>query len=152
WLIHNLGVLLRRHGSVEELFARHLPDGAPDVASAIQGFSESVMAAHPDTPRRLQKHLARPSTGSACKRLNMYLRWMVRTGPVDLGIWRRISTRRLMLPLDVHCGRQARLLGMLERKQNDWRACVELTANCRKLNPNDPARYDFAFFGLGVNS
>lgn len=162
WLTRNLGALLREHGSLEELFARHLSDEpagdartvesvpVQDVGPAIQGFSESVMNAHPQTPKRLQKHLARPDSGSACKRLNMYLRWMVRPGPVDLGIWTRIRPHQLMLPLDVHSGRQARHLGILERTYNDWRACLELTDNCRRLCASDPARYDFAFFGLGV--
>ena len=80
----------------------------------------------------------------------MYLRWMVRSGPVDLGIWRTIRPDQLILPLDVHAGRQARALGMLERKQDDWRAALELTANCKALCPNDPSKYDYAFFGAGA--
>ncbi len=150
WLSQNLGKLLREHSTIEELFVRHLAAGDPDVAPAIQGFSDSIMQANPETPRRLQKHLARPEQGSACKRLSMYLRWMVRPGPVDLGIWKRISPRQLVLPLDVHSGRQARKLGMLDRTYDDWPACQDLTRNCRRLCPEDPARYDFAFFGLGV--
>lgn len=150
WLVGNLGALLREYDSVERLFCRHLSPRDPHVGPALQGFSESIMAAHTETPVRLRKHLARPNTGSACKRLNMYLRWMVRSGPVDLGIWREIRADQLMLPLDVHAGRQARKLGMLERRYNDWRGCVELTHNCRKLCRDDPARYDFAFFGLGM--
>ncbi len=150
WLTNNLGTLLRRHETVEALFARHLPSGHPDVGPALQGFSDSIMRAHPETPSRMQKHLARPETGSACKRLNMYLRWMVRPGPVDLGIWSDVAPHQLMLPLDVHSGRQARKLGLLDRSYDDWRACEELTETCRRLCPEDPARYDFAFFGLGI--
>ena len=150
WFTHNLGILLRRYETMEELFARHLPVVAPHVGPAIQGFSEAVLSAHPDTPPRLRKHLARPETGSACKRLNMYLRWMVRPGPVDMKLWRRIAPKQLMLPLDVHSGREARRLGMLTRKSNDWKACIELTENCRRLCVQDPARYDFAFFGIGA--
>ena len=150
WFTHNLGLLLRRHETMEALFARHLPDSAAHVGPAIQGFSDAVLTAHPDTPLRLRKHLARPARGSACKRLNMYLRWMVRPGPVDMCLWKRIAPRQLMLPLDVHSGREARRLGMLTRRTNDWKACIELTENCRRLNPKDPARYDFAFFGLGA--
>lgn len=150
WLINNLGRLLRRFDTVEDIFVHHLTPGDGEVGPAIQGFSEAVMTAHPQTPSRLQKHLARPDTGSACKRLNMYLRWMVRPGPVDLGIWRRISTDQLLLPLDVHSGRQARKLGLLERTYDDWRACIELTEKCRHFSPDDPARYDFALFGLGM--
>ncbi len=150
WFTRNLGLLLRRHDTMEELFAQGLSPSAEHVGPAIQGFSDAVLAAHPDTPARLRKHLARPATGSACKRLNMYLRWMVRPGPVDMRLWTRIAPRQLMLPLDVHSGREARRLGMLARRSDDWKACVELTENCRRLCPEDPARYDFAFFGPGA--
>lgn len=151
WLTNNLGMLLREYGSVEHIFAGSAAGPNP-VASAIQSFSEKVMSAGTATPHRLRKHLARPSTGSACKRLNMYLRWMVRPGPVDFGIWRQISPGQLILPLDVHSGRQARALGLLTRNANDWRSAIELTERCRLLDPDDPARYDFAFFGAGAYS
>lgn len=150
WLTKCLSALLRRHETVEALFARHLTPDAPDVGPAIQGFSDALVGAVPDVPARLRKHLARPSTGSACKRLAMYLRWMVRPGPVDFGIWQAIRPAQLVLPLDVHSGRQARALGLLARPQDDWRAAMELTAACRRLCPADPARYDFAFFGAGA--
>lgn len=148
WFTQNLSRALRRHETVEALFARHLPAG--DVGPAIQGFSETMMTGSPETPARLRKHLARPASGSACKRLCMYLRWMVRPGPVDLGIWPSIHPRQLVLPLDVHSARQARALGLLTRKANDWNAALELTRRCRALAPEDPARYDFAFFGAGA--
>ena len=149
-LTRRLSAVLREYGSLEALFARHLPTDAPDVRPAIQGFSDTLLTILPQTPPRLRKHLARPDAGSACKRLNMYLRWMVRPGPVDLGIWRTIEPGRLVLPLDVHAGRQARALGLLTRKADDWRAALELTEACRVLCPKDPARYDFAFFGVGA--
>jgi uncharacterized protein (TIGR02757 family) len=192
WFTRNLSAALDRHGSVENLFADHMPgasrqadaaahpvaDASPshkktgrtsrseDVSAsgetpwpqdvprhagpAIQGFSTAIMAMHRNTPQRLQKHLARPQAGSACKRLNMYLRWMVRSGPVDLGIWSRIQPEQLLLPLDVHAGRQARDLGLVSRKSNDWKAVCRLTEACRLFAPDDPARYDFAFFGVGA--
>ena len=150
WLTKSLSTALRRHETVEALFARHLPEGASDVGPAIQGFSETLLTILPQTPPRLRKHLARPDAGSACKRLCMYLRWMVRPGPVDFGIWADVRLAQLVLPLDVHAGRQARALGLLTRKANDWRAALELTEACRRLCPGDPARYDFAFFGVGA--
>ncbi len=150
WLTGNLSALLRRHETVENLFAAHLPAESSHVGPALQGFSEAVMGASAQTPARLQKHLARPAAGSACKRLCMYLRWMVRPGPVDLGLWTRIRPDQLVLPLDVHAGRQARALGLLARRADDWRAALELTARCRLLRADDPARYDFAFFGVGA--
>lgn len=151
WFTRNLSAALARHGTVENLFADYLPDGAKDVGPAIQGFSTTILSIAPDTPERLRKHLARPEAGSACKRLNMYLRWMVRPGPVDLGIWTRITPDQLLLPLDVHAGRQARALGFVQRQSNDWKAVQHLTAGCRRLAPDDPARYDFAFFGPGAH-
>ncbi len=150
WFTKNLSRALRQHETVEALFTRHLPEDAGDVGAAIQGFSETMMTIAPETPLRLRKHLARPASGSACKRLCMYLRWMVRPGPVDLGIWPTIHPRQLVLPLDVHSARQARALGMVTRKANDWQAALDLTQRCRRLCPDDPARYDFAFFGVGV--
>lgn len=149
-LTRALAALLREHGSLEEAFARHLAPDAPDVGPAIQGFSTSVMDAAAGVPPRLRKHLARPSTGSACKRLAMFLRWMVRPGPVDFDLWTRVRAHQLVLPLDVHTGRQARALGLLTRTQNDWRAVQELTARLRTFAPNDPCRYDFALFGAGA--
>lgn len=140
--------VLVEHGSLGALFASGL-GGAPDIGPAIQRFSDTLLTADPAYPPR-SKHLARPSTGSACKRLSMYARWMVRGGPVDLGLWRDVRPHQLVIPLDVHTGRQARRLGMLARTQDDWRAVQELTDACRALCPDDPARYDYALFGLGA--
>ncbi|MFB6273211.1 MAG: TIGR02757 family protein [Salinibacter sp.] len=152
WLTTNLSAALDRFGTVEGLFEAHRPDdpdGSP-VATMLQGVSTTLLTIHDDTPQRLRKHLARPEAGSACKRLNMYLRWMVRSGPVDLNLWSVLEPSELMLPVDVHVGRQARSLGLLRRKTNDWTAVRRLTAITREFCPEDPARYDFAFFGIGV--
>ena len=141
--------VLRRYGSLGALFASGLPDGAPDIGPAIQTFSDTLGGIVPEQPVR-SKHLARPSAGSACKRLAMYARWMTRPGPVDLGLWPDVRPSQLVVPLDVHTGRQARRLGMLARPTDDWRAALELTEACRALCPHDPTRYDFALFGLGA--
>ena len=103
---------------------------------------------------RTEKHISSPLKNSACKRLNMFLRWMVRKDNkgVDFGIWNSISTRELMVPLDVHTGNSARKLGLLARKQNDWHALEELMFTLRKWRPHDPAWYDYALFGLGIES
>jgi uncharacterized protein (TIGR02757 family) len=102
--------------------------------------------------QRTMKHVSDPMKGSASKRINMFLRWMVRrdnTG-VDFGLWKDIPMSKLSCPLDVHSGNVARKLGLLTRKQNDWKALEELDTNLRKLDANDPTKYDFALFGLGV--
>jgi uncharacterized protein (TIGR02757 family) len=103
--------------------------------------------------QRTTKHIANPANGSAAKRLNMYLRWMVRSdnSRVDFGLWKNIPANALMIPLDVHVGNVARQLGLLQRKQNDWKAVEELTAKLREFDPADPVKYDFALFSLGVN-
>jgi len=149
--LHGLIMALQavtRYQSLERLFQQGLRTQDP-VQHGIEHFSTALLAAVPGQPTRMRKHLARPSTGSACKRLNMYLRWMMRPGPVDLACWTCLDPADLMLPLDVHSGTQARAVGLLSRKANDWRAVEELTVACRLLDPADPCRYDFAFFGAG---
>lgn len=108
----------------------------------------------PYAPERTRKHIATPIRGSACKRLCMLLRWLVRrdTEGVDFGIWQRISMADLMIPLDVHVERIARQLGLLQNPRANWDAVEELTKNLRIFDPNDPVKYDFALFGLGVNA
>ena len=102
--------------------------------------------------KRTEKHISSPLQKSTCKRLNMFLRWMVRNDKsgVDIGIWKKISPSQLICPIDVHVARVARRFGLLERKQTDWLAAVELTRNLKKLDPKDPVKYDFALFGLGA--
>ena len=104
-----------------------------------------------DPPGRTSKHLPDIAANSAGKRLNMFLRWMVRRdgNGVDFGIWDRIPMSDLFIPLDVHSAGVARKLGLLQRKQNDWKAVEELTSRLREMDPADPVRYDFALFGLG---
>lgn len=103
-------------------------------------------------PQRTHKHIASPTKKSACKRINMFLRWMVRQDDhgVDLGLWKNISTAQLVCPLDVHVDRVARKLGLLKHPQSDWLAATELTNNLKKMDANDPVKYDFALFGLGL--
>jgi len=107
-----------------------------------------------ETPhvKRSEKHFPNPLKGSAAKRINMFLRWMVRKDDkgVDFGIWNKIPNNALMCPLDVHSGRVARKLGLLTRKQNDWKSVVELTQRLSCFDPDDPVKYDFALFGLGA--
>lgn len=141
----------RRHPSLEHAFARHLQPGDSTVEAGLIGFHRDFFD-HPYAPDRTRKHVATPERGSTCKRLNMFLRWMVRRDKagVDFGLWRQIKPSQLLIPLDVHVDRVARRLGLLQRPQTDWKAVLELTEALRALDPDDPVKYDFALFGLGV--
>ena len=105
-----------------------------------------------DYPSRTRKHISSPARNSSCKRLNMFLRWMVRKDErgVDFGMWKKISPTVLICPLDVHTGRISRLLKILNRRQDDWKAACELTGQLRTLDARDPVRFDYALFGLGL--
>jgi len=105
-----------------------------------------------DPPERTKKHIASPEKNSTCKRLNMYLRWMVRKDKqgVDFGIWEKITAADLICPVDLHVARVARGFGLISRKQTDWETALELTNALRKMDKNDPVKFDFALFGLGV--
>jgi len=106
----------------------------------------------PDHPHRTMKHVSSPSQKSTCKRLNMFLRWMVRRDEkgVDFGIWKKIKPSDLIMPCDLHVDRVSRKLGLITRKQTDWQTAIELTERLREFDPSDPVKYDFALFGLGV--
>ena len=133
--------------TLEDAFTRH----GSTVKAMLTGFHHYFFSL-PDVPARTQKHVATPERGSSCKRLNMFLRWMVRNdhNGVDFGIWKKISPAQLICPLDLHVARVARQFNLLHRKQNDWQAAEELTAFLRTLDPADPVKYDFALFALGV--
>lgn len=133
--------------SLEHLFKEFHDAGQPDYKEAISKWRQYFFALR-HQPRTL-KHFAQPVDGSAAKRINMFLRWMIRKDSVDFGIW-KMESSLLTCPLDVHSARVARKLGLLNRKQNDWQAASELTGALRKFNSRDPVRYDFALFGMGV--
>lgn len=136
------------HNGLEAVFSKHQqPEG---MHRAIHEFKKVFFEI--EHQNRTQKHVSDPLAGSAAKRINMYLRWMVRddNAGVDLGIWKTISPSTLSCPLDVHSGNVARKLGILTRKQNDAKALHELDTQLRLMDANDPVKYDFALFGLGV--
>ncbi|PHK30416.1 hypothetical protein VF13_39660 [Nostoc linckia z16] len=146
--IASLKNLYNDHGGMEAVFARHTDDG--NLQHAIHHFRKYFFE---DTlQQRTLKHVSDPLAGSAAKRINMYLRWMVRNdnAGVDFGIWKSISPSLLSCPLDVHSGNVARKLGLLSRKQNDAKALAELDKSLREMDAKDPVKYDFALFGLGV--
>ena len=140
----------------DSLEAAFLPDdfasGENFTAEHALNHFRSYFFSLPDAPRRTVKHISSPLQKSTCKRLNMFLRWMVRKDElgVDFGIWNTIHPSDLICPCDVHVDRVGRRLHLINRKQTDWRTAVELTEELRKFDPQDPVKYDFALFGLGV--
>ena len=141
--------IYRNHGGLEQVFS----SGYLRYQTIFGALSEfrKIFFENED-PSRTGKHVSNVEKGASAKRLNMFLRWMVRNNSegVDFGLWKKIPASALMLPLDVHTGNVARKLNLLHRKQNDWRAVEEVTENLRSLNPKDPVYYDFALFGLGI--
>lgn len=132
-------------------YRHELTKPASSIEDSLNYFRKYFMSLD-DFPSRTKKHISSPLQKSTCKRLNMFLRWMVRQDDkgVDFGIWNRIQMSALICPCDVHVERVARKLNLIQRKQRDWKTAVELTENLRRLNPKDPISYDFALFGLGV--
>ncbi len=141
------------YGSLENVFSTFLTLESTTVKEAIIGFRTIFFELNDNPKFRTFKHVSNPAKGSASKRINMFLRWMVRKDNkgVDFGIWDSIPQSILSCPLDVHSGNVARYLGLLSRKQNDWKALTELDNELRKLDSTDPVKYDFALFGLGIN-
>ena len=146
YFVHWLRWYYQQHDSLEDAFLV-----GSTQKERLENF-HTLFFSLPDAPARTRKHVATPARGSACKRLNMYLRWLVRPDArgVDFGLWTRLSPADLICPCDVHVERQARHLGLLTRPQVDWRAAEELTGHLRTFDPTDPVKYDFALFGLGV--
>jgi|ERR1035437_7408922 uncharacterized protein (TIGR02757 family) len=171
FFLRSLQNIYRKHKSMEDVFSPlslnnraksegwerssgvgPVPIGASggEAKEAITNFRKTFFSI--PHPQRIEKHVSNPEANSSSKRLNMFLRWMVRKDKcgVDFGIWNNIKMSELMCPLDVHSGNVARKLGLLHRKQNDWQSVEELTSRLRVFDRKDPAKYDFALFGLGV--
>ena len=149
YFIRSLQNIYHNHGGLKKVFTSLYREGG-SVFNAICGFRQMFLSLA--GPARTAKHVSNPLTGSPAKRINMFLRWMVRrdSNGVDFGIWRDIDQGALQIPLDVHTGNVSRKLSLLNRKQNDWIAVEELTGVLRSFDPADPVKYDFALFGLGV--
>ncbi|MBL7723332.1 MAG: TIGR02757 family protein [Chitinophagaceae bacterium] len=137
----------KQYKSLENAFTRH----GNNVEEMLTGFHDYFFSLD-DVPVRTKKHIATPERKSTCKRLNMFLRWMVRQDDkgVDFGLWKKISPSQLICPIDLHVARVARRLHLIQRKQTDWQTALELTNYLRTLDKNDPVKYDFALFGLGA--
>ncbi len=150
YLLEFLQFHYSQHDSLEEAFSRSLSPKDLTIENALRGFYQYCFSL--EHPERTHKHIATPAKKSACKRLNMYLRWMVRQDNkgVDFGIWKNIRPAQLVCPMDVHVSRVAARYGLMESDKTDWNAALELTAHLRQLDPQDPVKYDFALFALGV--
>ncbi|CAN5319494.1 TIGR02757 family protein [soil metagenome] len=145
-----------KHDSLEDAFVNeqsdmYITEGLPNAEAYLTNFYNQFFALE-YVPQRTRKHISTPYKKSACKRINMFLRWMVRNDGkgVDFGIWKQIKPVDLICPLDLHVARVAKHFNILQRNNYDWLAAVELTDNLRKLDAEDPVKYDFALFGLGV--
>ena len=141
----------QQHDSLEDAFLKGIQSTDVSVEQGLVKFHLDFFSL-PDAPHRTKKHIATPARKSACKRINMFLRWMVRQDDkgVDFGLWKRIQPSQLVCPCDVHVERVARRFHLITRKQTDWQMAMELTANLKEFDPIDPVKYDFALFGLGV--
>ena len=149
--------MLREAGTIEGFFAAGDDPAAPDIGGAIDAFSKRALdmdmrPAYGRVPKRpgVCYFFPRPSAGSACKRLNLFLRWMVRKDAIDLGVWTRVSPGRLIVPLDTHVIRLGRCLQLTRYKSPGWKMAAEITASLRALNPADPVRYDFSLCHVGM--
>jgi len=140
----------REHNSLEAAFTKDWDAGSPHIGGALDGFKKYFFGY--EHLKRTEKHISSPQQKSTCKRLNMFLRWMVRKDKsgVDFGIWETIKPAQLICPIDVHVARVANRFNLLKRTKIDWQAAEELTQYLRLLDPNDPVKYDFALFGMGV--
>lgn len=151
YFIHFFKTFYGAHESLEFAFSKGVLKKDSNILAGLNHF-EQLFFDSEYAPQRTRKHIASPQKGSACKRINMFLRWMVREDRegVDFGLWKQIKTTQLVCPCDVHVDRVARKLGLIQRKQTDWYTAVELTENLKKFDKNDPVKYDFALFGLGI--
>lgn len=151
WLVLILHRILGSFGGFESFWSHCYSISKKEERHLMDVFHQKFFEMAPECPKRTKKHIADRRKKSSCKRLYLYLRWTIRSdSPVDLGLMKFMSPDELYLPLDVHVARQARRLGLLGRIQNDWQAVEELTDRLREINPRDPARYDYALFGIGV--
>jgi uncharacterized protein (TIGR02757 family) len=151
WFIKTMQSILLRFHSFEAFWAYCKQKADSEHRELMSVFNEQFFSFHPEIPQRSHKHISNPDKGGSCKRLYMYLRWTVRKSVVDVGIMNFIKPAELKIPLDVHVARQARAIGLLSRKQNDWKSVLELNEKLKILDPNDPSKYDYALFGLGVH-
>jgi len=156
-LFHVLGSLIRKYGSVESVFRRHYRSSDTSIEAGLAGMTEvflgvdtSVIYGDAAKPKGFLQFFPSPARGSACKRMNMFLRWMIRDRDIDFGIWRGFPKNKLVIPLDVHIARISRCLGFTSRASQDWKTAIEITESLKTIDAEDPLKYDFALCHQGI--
>lgn len=151
WIIRTISSILAEFQSFENFWQNCYQQALNEKRELMAVFHERFFSFYPDMPYRVRKHISSSEKNSSCKRLYLYLRWTIRkNSKVDLGIMDFMPESELKIPLDIHVSRYARKLGLLSRKSNDWKSVLELTQRLQILDPSDPAKYDYALFGLGI--
>jgi len=146
---------LEKYGTLKNLFLKHYDEKHPTIKQALSGFVKELLSFDPPPkfngiPESVGGLIPDPEKNSPCKRLNMFLRWMVRKDNVDVGLWSEVDKSKLIIPLDTHVSKISRGLGLTQRKTDTWKTAEEITNNLKKFDPEDPVKYDFAIFGLGI--
>ncbi|MFO0754307.1 MAG: TIGR02757 family protein [Thermodesulfovibrionales bacterium] len=156
-LLHVLHRVLSSHGSLKAVFMRHYADGDPTVGGGLAGLVEELLSIDTSAvygenrkPYGFLQFFPSPAGGSACKRMSLFLRWMVRDKDIDFGLWKGVPTSKLVIPLDTHIARIARCLGFTKRAAQDWKTAVEITDALKEFDPDDPLKYDFALCHQGI--
>lgn len=157
-LVYMLSCVLKEWGTLRKLFSHFYKEEDRDIRNALTGFVEhlydidtSVIYGTDTKPYGLKQMLPSPRRGSACKRMNLFLRWMARSGDIDLGIWGNIPSGKLIIPLDTHIARISKCLGLTQRASSDWKMAGEITSSLREFDPEDPLKYDFALCHHGIS-
>ncbi len=157
-LIYVLSKALKKNGSLEAIFKQHYKESDSSIETGLAGLIDTLLgidtaAVYGDSAKRggLHQFFPSPSRGSACKRMNMFLRWMIRDRDIDFGIWSKIPKNKLVIPLDVHIARISKCLGFTRRSAQDWKMAVEITEALKTIDPEDPLKYDFALCHQGIS-
>ena len=157
-LLHIISHQLRNHKSIGNVFKGFYKETDSDTGNALTGFIDYVLKTNTSDiygenlkPDGLLQFFPSPSKGSACKRMNLFLRWMIRNKDIDFGIWKGIPENKLIIPLDTHIAKISRCLGFTKRRSYDWKMAVEITDALKKLDPDDPLKYDFAMCHYGIS-
>jgi uncharacterized protein (TIGR02757 family) len=157
-LVYLLSEAVNKWGSLKKLFYHHYESGHEDIKIALSGFTDYLLNINTSPvygrnikPSGLTQFLPRPEKGSACKRMNLFLRWMVRREDIDFGIWDKIPASKLIIPLDTHIAKISRCLGFTHRKSSDWKTAKEITDALKRFDDQDPLKYDFALCHHGIS-